>query len=66
MDNYYIFEDIESGFKYVIIAKSMEEANLTLASMVEPSVFNNLSFEDSFLADDIGDDTIDAMGLDVF
>lgn len=66
MDNYYIFEDTESGLKYAIIAKSIEEAKLTLASMVEPSVFNNLSFEDSFLADDIGDDTIDAMGLDVF
>lgn len=64
MDFYYIFEDVETGELFAVIAETDEEAlNILYA---EDFDIMNIRIYDMFLADEYGDDLIDNYGLDVF
>lgn len=64
MDFYYIFEDVETGELFAVIAETDEEAlNILYAEDFDIMI---MRIYDKFVADDYGDDLIDNYGLDVF
>lgn len=64
MDFYYIFEDVETGELFAVIAETDEEAlNILYTEDFDIMI---MRIYDKFVADDYGDDIIDSYGLDVF
>lgn len=64
MDFYYIFEDVETGELFAVIAETDEEAlNILYTEDFDIII---MRIYDKFIADDYGDDIIDSYGLDVF